>query len=86
MNLPAATEAEPRSPPGNRDCGEDAADRILPVQVVLFCEEWGSWDLGVILKAAPSSSPALIFPHFGCYILEPWKYMASLFQLPQFFY
>lgn len=36
---------------------------VLSVRVISFCEEWGRWDLGLILKAASSPSQLSVF-HF----------------------
>ena len=58
---------------------------VLSVRVLLFCEEWGHWTLGLILKAASSPPQLSVFHVLVRSILELWKNMATLFQLPQVF-
>lgn len=58
---------------------------VLSVRVLLFCEEWGHWDLGLILKAASSPPQLSVFHVLVRSILELWKNTATLFQLPQVF-
>lgn len=68
---------------GTEGIGKDSADLCSVSASAIICEEWGHWDLGLILKAA-SSPPSSSFHVLMHSILELWKNMATLFNCHRF--